>query len=186
MMNLLTWLGKLPSFTSWDVSGAKANSRLRSPDGQCLMLSSRDGYCTIVVFDQPIPAHHTQQFTLQLQSIAHSHHMPSSHHGSNPSTSSLPAFDRERSSPVVTPAQTPSRRPVALPTPTPTSSHFERDGSNVSDLPGPAVTPSGPPGSGSASAPDSASERAQTPSENREPPKKKRRIALTHHGDAAS
>ncbi|KIJ64823.1 hypothetical protein HYDPIDRAFT_89390 [Hydnomerulius pinastri MD-312] len=41
-----------------------------SPDGQTLILSSRDGYCTLIIFDEILPAHHTQQSTLQLQSIA--------------------------------------------------------------------------------------------------------------------
>ena len=155
----------------------------RSPDGQCLMLSSRDGYCTIVIFDQPIPAHHTQQFTIQLQSIAHSHHLPTSHHGSSASASSFSAFDRDRGSPVVTPVQTPSKR--SIPLPTPTSSVFERDGSitSTSDVSGVGAVPLVASASGSAAAPDSASERASEPSE---PPKKRRRVALTHHNEMGS
>ncbi|KAJ7742634.1 hypothetical protein B0H16DRAFT_1693788 [Mycena metata] len=33
----------------------------RSPDGQCLMLSSHDGCCRLVTFDEFLPTHHTQQ-----------------------------------------------------------------------------------------------------------------------------
>lgn len=47
-----------------------------SPDGQCLMLSSRDGYCTLVVFDEILSPHQTQQQSIQLQSIAHSNSVP--------------------------------------------------------------------------------------------------------------
>lgn len=145
------------------------------------MLSSRDGYCTIVIFDQPIPAHHTQQFTIQLQSIAHSHHIPAttSHHGNTPSTSSLSAFDRERGSPVVTPAQTPSKRSLPLPTYTPTSSVFEREPSSTSDLSGVDAIPLSTSTSTSTTAPERSSDVP-------EPPKKKRRIALTHHGGLSS
>ena len=62
------------------------------------MLSSRDGYCTLVVFDEILPAHHTQQHTLQLQSIAHHHSLPLTN-----------------SSAVATPLTTPSMQAVGLP-----------------------------------------------------------------------
>ena len=61
------------------------------------MLSSRDGYCTLVVFDELLPAHHTQQQTLQLQTIAHHHALPLS------------------SSTVATPLSTPLSLPAGLP-----------------------------------------------------------------------
>ncbi|KAJ7724001.1 hypothetical protein B0H16DRAFT_1736948 [Mycena metata] len=31
-----------------------------SPNGQCLILGSRDGYCTLVTVDEILPTHHTQ------------------------------------------------------------------------------------------------------------------------------
>jgi chromatin assembly factor 1 subunit B len=55
----------------------------RSPDGQALILSSSDGYCSIVVFDlaELGTVHPTQQHHRQLAAIAqshsHSHHTPS-------------------------------------------------------------------------------------------------------------
>jgi chromatin assembly factor 1 subunit B len=47
----------------------------RSPDGQTLMLSSADGYCSIVVFDMSElgTVHATQQHNRQLAAIAQSH-----------------------------------------------------------------------------------------------------------------
>jgi chromatin assembly factor 1 subunit B len=62
------------------------------------MLSSRDGYCTIVVFDEILPAYHTQQQTLQLQSIAHHHSVPITF-----------------STPTTTPSATPTLPSVSLP-----------------------------------------------------------------------
>ena len=38
--------------------GALLNIWFRSPDWQCLMVSSRNGYCTLVTFDEILPAHH--------------------------------------------------------------------------------------------------------------------------------
>lgn len=69
----------------------------RSPDGQCLILSSRDGYCTIIVFDEILPAHHTQQQALQLQSIAHHHSVPLTHTTSTTSMSAAPSSPQKRS-----------------------------------------------------------------------------------------
>ncbi|KXN84424.1 hypothetical protein AN958_12634 [Leucoagaricus sp. SymC.cos] len=62
-----------------------------SPDGQTLLLSSRDGYCTIIIFDEILPASHTQQHALQLQSIAHQNSVPlvSSSATSTPATSTI-------------------------------------------------------------------------------------------------
>ena len=53
--------------------GAVLNISFRSPDGQCLMVSSRNGYCTLVTFDEILLTHHGQQHTIQLQSIANHH-----------------------------------------------------------------------------------------------------------------
>ena len=41
-----------------------------SLDGQCLIVSARDGCCTLVTFDEILPAYHVQQHTIRLQSIA--------------------------------------------------------------------------------------------------------------------
>jgi chromatin assembly factor 1 subunit B len=62
----------------------------RSPDGQALMLSSSDGYCSIVVFDMAElgTVHPTQQHHRQLAAIAQSHSGPSAHYV--PSASSTP------------------------------------------------------------------------------------------------
>ncbi|KAJ7735185.1 hypothetical protein B0H16DRAFT_1467243 [Mycena metata] len=58
-----------------------------SPDEQCLTLSSRDGYCTLVTFDEILPTHHTQQAALQLQ-IAAQHSAPILHASSSHSHTS--------------------------------------------------------------------------------------------------
>ncbi|KAF7986029.1 hypothetical protein HWV62_41380 [Athelia sp. TMB] len=75
-----------------------------SPDGQCLILSSRDGYCTIVVFDEILPAYHTQQQALQLQSIAHHHSVPLTHTTSNSSSSILGSPQKRSEALSLTPA----------------------------------------------------------------------------------
>ncbi|KAI0366545.1 WD40 repeat-like protein [Pilatotrama ljubarskyi] len=144
-----------------------------SPDGQCLMLSSRDGYCTIVVFDEILPAYHTQQHTLQLQSIAHHHSLPLTNSTaatpmSTPSThaSALPAL-----SPItpVVPAKRSAEPPL-----TPAASVDENLlGVRTSGDAGESAEPAG--GSVSASKDDM-----------QEPPKKKRRAALTRVGDLGS
>ncbi|KAI0267499.1 WD40-repeat-containing domain protein [Gloeopeniophorella convolvens] len=82
-----------------------------SPDGQCLMLSSRDGYCTIVVFDEILAAHHTQQQTLQFASIAHSHAVPL--------TSATPATTPALSTVSLPPSASPSVPAKRAATPTP-------------------------------------------------------------------
>ncbi len=92
----------------------KVKRSSRSPDGQCFMLSSRDGYCTLVIFDEPIPLHTTQQQGLQLQSIAHSHGAPVVlSRGPSGAAAALP---------FPTPAPTPTAVTLSLPaisTPTP-------------------------------------------------------------------
>lgn len=131
----------------------------RSSDGQSLMLSSRDGYCTIVVFDEILPTYHTQQQTLQLQSIAHHHSLPLTN------------------STVATPLSTPSRASATLPSMSPAiGSKRKAEGE-------PPLTP--------AQSVDEnvsgAHEPSETPREEaREPPKKKRRAALTRIGDVGS
>ncbi|THH19341.1 hypothetical protein EW146_g1812 [Bondarzewia mesenterica] len=138
-----------------------------SPDGQCLMLSSRDGYCTIVVFDEILPAHHTQQQTLQFQSIAHHHSVPLTTTSLTPATTpSLTSVSLPSSSPVVTPT-IPLKRNEPPPTPASTSGTDE-----LPDKPSDhdnTTTPTG-------------SEQEKAP----EPPKKKRRVALTRVGDIGS
>lgn len=137
--------------------------RLRSPDGQCLILSSRDGYCTIVVFDEILPAHHTQQNVLQLQSIAHQHSVPLTH------TTSI------SSSSVATPAATPASMSSALP-PTPIVPMKRSE---------PPLTPSTSLEDAKAQTPKAAESEAEAGAEKQgdEPPKKKRRVALTHVGE---
>ncbi|KAI0752558.1 WD40-repeat-containing domain protein [Daedaleopsis nitida] len=155
-----------------------------SPDGQCLMLSSRDGYCTLVVFDEILPAHHTQQHTLQLQSIAHHHALPLTNSAST----------------VQTPLSTPSMHAVGLPAISPVTP--------APSLPLPLVPAkrsAEPPLTPAASVDENVSvwgtraasemleggaaeshAQAQAADEVREPPKKKRRAALTHVGDLGS
>lgn len=152
----------------------------RSPDGQCLIVSSRDGYCTIVVFDEILAAHHTQQHTLQIQSIANHHSVPLTYSSSTPAP---------------TPGSTPSI-PVAglppLPSPllTSTSVGFKRR----AESPPPLLTPASSVdnenlGTQSSFGTDNAttSQQTLTPAtvqeSEKERPKKKRRAALTKVAD---
>ena len=139
------------------------------------MLSSRDGYCTLVVFDEILPAHHTQQHTLQLQSIAHHHSLPLTN-----------------SSAVATPLTTPSMQAVGLPAISPVTP-------NPPPLV-PAKRSAEPPLTPAASVDENvlgvrtagemleggSAEGAPAQDEVREPPKKKRRAALTRVGDLGS
>ncbi|TFK99232.1 WD40-repeat-containing domain protein [Pterulicium gracile] len=128
-----------------------------SSDGQCLILSARDGYCTIVIFDEILPAHHTQQHTLQMQSIAQHHSVPLT------TTSSVP---RKRNEPTPSPV-----KPA-------TSGEGERDNTNVTM----AISSS----MGALSESESmvsVSSAASVSEEGPERPKKKRRVALTRVGD---
>lgn len=130
------------------------------------MLSSRDGYCTLVVFDEILTMYHTQQHTLQLQSIAHHNYVPFSHNSSaaivtplsTPSTNTVPL------PPSASPAVVPMKRPATSEPPTPAASVDE------------SVT-------GSKAG---ASASASIGTEGLEPPKKKRRAVLTRVGDANS
>ncbi|EMD36849.1 hypothetical protein CERSUDRAFT_114773 [Gelatoporia subvermispora B] len=143
-----------------------------SPDGQCLMMSSRDGYCTIAVFDEILPAHHTQQHMLQLQSIAHHHSVPLTNSStvtplSTPATTStaLPSL-----SPAV-----PTKRKVEVEAPlTPAPSLDESVLGSGSGRSEPSVD------AGASSA--TTGTNAAAAEESKEPPKKKRRAALTHVG----
>lgn len=167
---------------------------LRSPDGQCLILSSRDGYCTLIAFDDIIPAYHTQQHTLQLQSIAHHNSVPLSYSSSHQSSSSA----------QVTPAATPSSANVNLPfvsnLPTASTSALPVNPKKRSEPPlTPAASVDGSDASyftsslsqASASHSSGTGSSGDNPAPNdgekiQEPPKKKRRVALTRVGDLES
>lgn len=126
-----------------------------SPDGQCLILSSRDGYCTIIIFDDILPAHPTQQSTLQLQSIAQHNFVP------------------------LTVSSTPSSSSSALPTiavPTVPAKRTESPAMNLPSLDSFQVNVP-PPSSPAAGGP------VEKKSDSEQPPKKKRRLALTRVGD---
>ncbi|PPQ82475.1 hypothetical protein CVT25_007313 [Psilocybe cyanescens] len=184
-----------------------------SPDGQCLILSSRDGYCTLIVFDEILPAYHTQQYTLQFQSIAHHHSVPISYGpNSSNSNSNYPAS----SSAQVTPAATPSSASVSLPVPYAASSssqsqaqHSQPQSSNSKKRNEPPLTPAAsvdgseayfsmstlaeqnPQGSNNNEAGSSTGEKPAAAAVSdadkvQEPPKKKRRVALTRVGDLES
>ncbi|KAH7910902.1 WD40-repeat-containing domain protein [Hygrophoropsis aurantiaca] len=133
-----------------------------SPDGQSLILSARDGYCTIVIFDEILPAYHTQQYALQLQSIAHHNSVPLTY-SSTPSTSSA-------SLPVVTTPVIPAKRND--PPLTPAASVDD----NLPVLAASSTSSKAP----SSKVPDSEVPRNK---QAEEPPKKKRRLALTRVGD---
>jgi chromatin assembly factor 1 subunit B len=101
----------------------------RSPDGQTLMLSSADGYCSIVVFDMSElgTVHATQQHNRQLAAIAQHH--------SHPSVASTPI------------PQSPAATKVS-----PAPSRTDREGSSVSSINFPPQSSSTPlfnPGTGS-------------------------------------
>lgn len=88
----------------------------RSPDGQSLMLSSADGYCSIVVFDMAElgTVHATQQHHRQLQAIAQSHNHPLP-----PSAASTPM---------------PHSPSVSTTRQSPAPARSEREGSNASSI----------------------------------------------------
>ncbi|RPD75913.1 WD40 repeat-like protein [Lentinus tigrinus ALCF2SS1-7] len=148
-----------------------------SPDGQCLMLSSRDGYCTLVVFDEILPAYHTQQQTLQLQSIAHHHALPLTN------------------STVATPMTTPSTHAVGLPsispiTPVPPPLIPAKRSADLPLTPAASVDENVLGVRTASEALESSSSSndhlASHQDEVKEPPKKKRRAALTRVGDLGS
>ncbi|KAF8624744.1 hypothetical protein AX17_007075 [Amanita inopinata Kibby_2008] len=162
-----------------------------SPDGQCLILSSRDGYCTLVIFDEIIAAHHTQQHALQLQSIAHNLSVPLTHSTSHQGSS---LHGQTVQSPLITPISAgvvathppsfsaspsvPRKRPE--PPLTPTASV---DGSELGT--GTTFTTVS---SSSSSVVEVTAREEGTANEDKvpEPPKKKRRVQLTRVGDLGS
>jgi len=154
-----------------------------SADGQCLILSSRDGYCTLIIFDDILPAHHIQQHALQLQSIAHNHSTPLSYSISGSSSSNVPT---SRSG---TPAATPSSSNAGLPfvvTPTVPKKRSDPPLTPAASVDG-GELPSAYVASSSAQSQGEASpEKANENNASQQPPKKKRRVALTRVGDLDS
>ena len=152
----------------------------RSPDGQCLMLSSRDGYCTIVVFDEILAAHHTQQHTLQIQSIANHHSVPLTYSSSTPAP---------------TPGSTPSIPTAGLPPlPPPLLTSTSVGSKRRAESPPPLLTPAssvdnenlgirGTIGTDNFVASQQSSTATTSAESERERPKKKRRAALTKVAD---
>jgi len=135
-----------------------------SPDGQCLILSSRDGYCTIIVFDEILPAHHTQQHALQLQSIAHQHSVPLMHStsssGVTPAATPSTSFSTLPPTPIV-----PMKRSESLVTPTTSIDEISK------------LDPAAD------SKHDNGEVHGDAEKITEGPPKKKRRVALTRVGD---
>lgn len=149
------------------------------------MLSSRDGYCTLIIFDDILPAHHIQQHALQLQSIAHNHSVPLTYSSSGSSSNNGPAASSSG-----TPAATPSSSNIGLPfvvTPTVPKKRSDPPLTPAASVDG-SELPSAYLASSSA-APQSLSEtNTRTGMEDEgdvlpQPPKKKRRVALTRVGD---
>jgi chromatin assembly factor 1 subunit B len=146
----------------------------RSPDGQCLVLSSRDGYCTLITFDEIIPAHHTQQQSLQLQSLANAHAVPIAY------STSAGAPPHQHTG-TLTPLATPLSGTIGLPTPTPPAGSKKRSE--------PPVTPTETPSGGRTAELEEVAggkEAGEERDKMQEPPKKKRRVALTKIGDLGS
>ncbi len=149
------------------------------------MLSSRDGYCTLVIFDDIIPAHHTQQHALQLQSIAHNLSLPlTSHHGQQQSsTSTVPSH-----SPIITPVFTiaptvPKKRggePPLTPAASTDGNELTSGGASSTSAATARTSEVAPPSNNSD---DKGKNGEEKPAE---PPKKKRRVQLTKVGDLGS
>jgi chromatin assembly factor 1 subunit B len=136
------------------------------------------------MFDEILPAYHTQQQTLQLQSIAHQHSMPTF----------PPSTPVRHSADLVTPSGTPAtpvlsippgRRPSGPPSatpiepPTPASQNEESSGSGNTPFLFPRVDPA-------EKRPRVEEASSEGPSSTQEPQKKKRRVALTRVGDLDS
>ena len=118
------------------------------------MLASSDGYCSIVVFDEMLPLYHTQQHSLQLQTIAQSHAVMTPQPPPSPSL------------PFVAPS--PKTPAIELMPTTPSSSSQKR-----------MERPISPP----ASVDGRTSRTGEQEGPGAEAPKKKkRRIELKHHG----
>ncbi|KAH9925021.1 WD40 repeat-like protein [Epithele typhae] len=153
-----------------------------SPDGQCLILASRDGYCTLVVFDELLPPHHTQQHTLQLQTIAHHHALPlsSSAPSAAASVASTPATHAVAlPSPV---ALVPAKRPAAAEPPLTPAASVDENVARAWDEPASVLPQLG----GGSAGKEKEKEKAREADEAQEPPKKRRRAALTRVGDVGS
>ncbi|KAJ3517076.1 hypothetical protein NLJ89_g725 [Agrocybe chaxingu] len=175
-----------------------------SPDGQCLILSSRDGYCTLVVFDDILPAYHTQQHSLQMQSIASHNFVPLTLTSSNHPPSSM------QTTPAATPSSATSNLPFISSTPVSasasSSSGSQPPATNLKKRSDPPLTPAASVdgsesmsyfATGSTQVPQSMvvegsstasgeADAASNADKIQEPPKKKRRVALTRVGDLDS
>ncbi|OXH41339.1 chromatin assembly factor 1 subunit B [Cryptococcus neoformans] len=109
-----------------------------SPDGQCLFLSSADGYCSIVIFDlgELGTVHPTQQHHRQLQAIAQSHNNGIS----TPLPPSLTHRDSIHSSHSQSGASATGHSPavshVARQSPAPGVARSDREGSTASSVVG--------------------------------------------------
>ncbi|KAJ2928487.1 hypothetical protein H1R20_g8629, partial [Candolleomyces eurysporus] len=172
-----------------------------SPDGQTLMLSARDGYCTIIIFDEILAAHHTQQHALQMQSIAHHNSVPllaPSLSASSSTANNGGGHHHSSSSSGITPAATPASANVGLPpfavtpqvpkkrTEPPLTPAASVDGSEQAGyFAGPSTSTPASAGAGGDAAGSEAGGSGQ-PEVAQEPPKKKRRVALTRVGDLGS
>ncbi|TYJ53349.1 hypothetical protein B9479_006009 [Cryptococcus floricola] len=171
-----------------------------SPDGQALLLSSADGYCSMVTFDlgEIGTVHPTQQHHRQLQAIAQSHSLAgtplaSSHH--RDSIHSQTSASGTPYSPAVGIRQSPAPSNLGG-----WGARSERESSVASSVAGvsastrpsissqgqgvlPTPTPSESGGTGAASSEDATNKRGgEQATEGGEAPKKKRRVALTHLG----
>jgi chromatin assembly factor 1 subunit B len=144
------------------------------------MVSSRDGYCTIVVFDEILAAHHTQQHTLQIQSIANHHSVPLTYSSSTPAP---------------TPGSTPSIPVAGLPPlPPPLVTSNSAGLKRRAESPPPLLTPASSVDNENLGIRNSVgTDNVPTPQETlttttgeeseKERPKKKRRAALTKVAD---
>jgi chromatin assembly factor 1 subunit B len=161
---------------------------VRSPDGQAMMLSSADGYCSIVVFDlgELGAVHPTQQHHRQLAAIAHSHGGSSSA-AATPMPLS-PSVATMRASPAPPRSERESSTASSIPTAGPTQPPlfpYARPPSSTASSDHPLPTPSDEWDSVSASGlrrPSNDSVSADDPKRARADetgaPKKKRRVAL--------
>ena len=165
----------------------------------------------MIVFDEILPAYHTQQHTLQLQSIAHHHSLPISY----PTNSNTPSGSGSAGNPSftayhpgsstsnthhssgsvssqITPAATPISGNVNLPpfilaTP---AAVVPKKRHEPPLTPAASVDGSEGPSNIAQQQPQSVEGGLDTKAENHdkahEPPKKKRRVALTRVGDLES
>lgn len=137
-----------------------------SPDGQAMMLSSADGYCSIVVFDlgELGTVHPTQQHHRQLAAIAQSHGGNATPVPQSPSvTHASPAPPRSERESSVASSAAPASRVLAPPNPRrPSNSSEQPVQSDDEHLTAGARRPS-----------------VDSESSAQEAPKKKRRVQLT-------